>query len=600
MPTRKELQVVITAKNRTGDAFKNVSKQLKKLALAAAAAMAALGVLAVKTFADFEKGMSNVRAITQASQDDFHKLTQLAKEMGRTTAFTAKEASDAMTFLGMAGFSTDQIMQSLRGTMNLAAAANIELGRAADVASNVLTGFRLDAASTERVVDVLAKTITTSNTDMEQLSEAMKYFAPTASAFGVSVEEASAAVGLLGNAGIQGSLATRALGTGLVRLAKPTNDMSEMMGVLGLRFFDAKGQFIGMTGLVRHLEDRFQGMTDQQRQAAIATIFGAEAMQEINVLLAAGSEQLESYTKQLEEAGGTAQKMADEQLDNLTGSITLLKSAVSGLLIEMGEPLAYVIRAAADGLTAFLGVVTKAGGLVNFLRDTLARLMGFIEEKTGLITALKMAWENVSAVFRENLLPELEKLWIAMQPLKPYLIAFAKVLAVAVVGSLHLLIKAAEIATISLVTLLEWWTKLNTFVTKIWVKTIETVTRLMEPFVLLLDKAISAVSRVGGAAGSVGAAFRNLPANLGFSGARASGGPVSVGKSYLVGERGPELFTPGTSGLITPNQQLATPGNVVVNLNVGSIDNSLDAADVARTVGDEIMKRIQLNMRLAQ
>jgi len=371
MATEKKVNIVVSVKDQFSKKMGNMSDSMSsfgKTALDVTAkatkALAALstvaGGFAVKEFATFEKSMSEVKAITNATSDEFAKLTELAKEQGRTTVFSATQSAEAMKFLGMAGFTTEEVMSSLGATMELAAAANIDLGRAADIASNILSQFKIDASEAGRVVDILAATVTSSNTNMEQLSEAMKFFGPTAAAFGISIEEAAATVGILGNFGLQGSIATRALGTALTRLARPTSAMQKVMDDMGFAAFDTAGKFKGMAGIVRELEEATAGMTDQQKQGTIALLFGGEAIQEMNSLLTVGADAIEEYTRTLELSEGAARRMAKTQLDNLAGSFTLLKSATSGLGIEIGSIFAPSIRGRIDFMTSSINDITEA------------------------------------------------------------------------------------------------------------------------------------------------------------------------------------------------------------------------------------------------
>lgn len=409
----------------------NISKGFKLIG-AGLVAMGTAGAMAFKsiidTAANFQQSMSRVAAITQATDADFQSLTKRARELGQATAFTASEVAEAMKFLGMAGFDTQEILASVASTLDLAAAANVDLGRAADIASNVLTGFQLSTEESQRVVDVLAATITSANTDLEQMGDAMKYLAPTAAAFGVSIEEGAAAIGLLGNAGIQGSLSTRAFGTALTRLAKPTEQMESKLEQLDLayrdlndanivhtNFFDKQtGQFVGLANMVELLENAFKGLTAEQKQGAIATIFGAEAIQEINVLMATGADGIREYTKELEDSGGVAKKMAETQLDNLRGSITLLKSAFEGLQINIGTPFLGAIRAGVDALTTFLtfintlpepvqktiGVVLAFGSAITLMAGGVALLIGFktiiVASFTAIAAAAAVAWTAIT------------------------------------------------------------------------------------------------------------------------------------------------------------------------------------------------------------
>lgn len=335
---------------------------------------------AVSAYADFEKEMSNVGAVTESTEDQMKSLSKVAQDLGAKTKFTALEAAKAMSELGMAGFSTDEIMQSIEGTMSLAAATNIDLAQAAEISSNVLRGFNLQASEAGRVVDVMAKAANSSSIDMSDMFESMKYFAPTAAAFKISMEEASAVIGILGNNGIKGSLATRALGTAITRLTKPTDAMAGVMKELNLDFFNAQGQFIGMAPLIGQLENRFKGMTDEQKQSALATLFGAEAIQEFNVLLSAGSDGLTKYTNDMKNAGGTANEMAGKQMDNLAGSVELLTGALDAARLAIGEKLAGPIRSIAELLTS---LVDKFNGLSPATQDMIAKILVF---GTALVT----------------------------------------------------------------------------------------------------------------------------------------------------------------------------------------------------------------------
>lgn len=395
MAENRYLQIILDLKDNATGQLRGLQGQLKAMrpafqtmavggGVAFGAISGAVG-LAVKEFGNFEQAMSSVNAITGASANEFDQLTNKAKELGRTTAFTAQEAAEAMTFLGMAGFDTAEILETVDGTLSLAAASGIELGRAADIASNVLTGFRLETDETARVVDVLAKTITSSNTDMEQLSEAMKYFAPTAATFGVSVEEASAVVGLLGNAGLQGSISTRALATSMARLAKPSNEMLDVMGELNLEFFDANGEFVGMEKTIRQLETAFATLTPQQQASALTTLFGAQAVKQWNVLVAGGADELGNFTTQLENAGGAAEEMAQKKLDNLKGAFTLLKSAISGVGIELGGVFAPVVRSVAEAITP---LATKLAEWIQAHPQLTAGILTVAGAVTGLVAVV--------------------------------------------------------------------------------------------------------------------------------------------------------------------------------------------------------------------
>lgn len=406
----QKVNIVIEAKNNAKAAFNDLRGDLKQLqddgkatkaeiAAAGAAivgAITAIGVTAVTKFADFESAMSKVKAVTQSSTEEMKLMEAQARQLGATTVFTAKEVADAMTELGQAGFTSREIMEAVPATLDLAAAGGLGIARATEIASSTLRGFQLATSETTRVVDVMAKTAASSNASIESFGEAMKYFAPSAAAFGVSVEEASAVVGILSNAGIQGSLATRALGTSLARLAKPTKAMTTMMDELSFSAFDSEGNFKGMAGMIESLEKSLVGLTQEQRMATIAQLFGAEAIQEVNVLLAAGSGALKEYTTVLEESDGAAKEMAATMLDNLNGAFEQLSGAVDDIFISLGSMLAPAVRIVAELLTVLANAL---GYVLKWIQTLPGPVQTFLGVFAGLIVLLVTgvaAWASLS------------------------------------------------------------------------------------------------------------------------------------------------------------------------------------------------------------
>ena len=376
----------------------------------ATAAVATMGVKSTVIFANFEKAMSSVFAKTgEESEEMRQKLTQLARDLGASTIYSATEVANAMDFLAMAGFNSNEILQTTNDMLNLAAAGNLDLARAADIASNVLTGFSMEANEAGRAADVIAKTATSSNTSVEQLGEAMKYLAPTAASLGMNIEQTAAVIATLGDAGIQGSLAGRALGTSLVRLAKPTDSMVTAMKKMNLEAFDAKGNFVGMAGLIRQIEEGTKDYTQEQLQGALATIFGAEALQEMNILLNKTADGYEDTTNMLTESTGAAQKMADTMTDNVWGSFKAIVSALQEVMIKIGETLsetfdfqgailklAQYIRDNKDaigdfvknGLDKMISILKKVKGFLQPVIDLLAKFFSNVENKKALVVGI--------------------------------------------------------------------------------------------------------------------------------------------------------------------------------------------------------------------
>lgn len=332
-----------------------------------------IATAAVKTAADFEQSMNKLGAISEATGKTFEDLENKAKELGSTTKFTASEAADGMTFLAMAGFKANEVISAIPGALKLAAAGNMDLATSADIASNILTGFALSAEESDRVVDVLAKTMTSSNTNLTQLGEAMKFVAPVAKGFGVSVEETSAAIGMLSDAGIQSSMA----GTTLRNIMVTMKEASEE---LGFSMTDAQGKMLPLADLLDLLAKKSGGT-----QQAI-DIFGKRAGPGLVSLLEQGASKLKDFTKELENSGGTAARIADKQMQGFNGAITELKSAVQGLFIEMMETGALKqLEKAIDSVTSFIRNMSE---MTDESKEKIILLMGAVALLPPIIVGL--------------------------------------------------------------------------------------------------------------------------------------------------------------------------------------------------------------------
>lgn len=301
--------------------------------------LAGVGTTAVMTVSSFDDSMSQVQAISGATGEEFEKLREMAKELGATTRFSASEAADGMTFLAMAGFDTQEVMATMPGLLDLAAASGMELGRAADIASNVLSGFGLEAAEAGRVSDVLAAGASNANTSVEQLGDAMAVVAPVANTLGLDIEELTAAVGFMSDAGIQGSQAGRMLRQGLLRLASPTGEAADLIDELGINVFDAEGNMKSLDQVVAELENGLDGMSSQAQAAALSTLFGSESVAGWSAVLERGSGDLAEFTSELQGSEGAAANMAETMEDNIGGAFREMRSAIEGLLIAIGDEL---------------------------------------------------------------------------------------------------------------------------------------------------------------------------------------------------------------------------------------------------------------------
>ncbi|MCC9021485.1 phage tail tape measure protein [Bacillus nakamurai] len=347
---------------RMGRSAENLSKQMglvQKASLAVGGAVVAGIGVSVKKAADFEEAMSRVKAISGATGQDFEDLKNIAAKMGAETKYTAVEAAEGLQYLAMAGFSVKAQVGSLPAVLNLAAASGEGLGRSADIVSNIMTGFGIKAEDSGHAVDVLVKAMTTANTDLPQLGDAMKFVAPVAHSLGYSIEDTATAVAKMSDAGIQGSMAGTALRASLLHLTNPVGQSAKAMKKYGIEVKDAHGNLKPIPELVGHISKQFEGMTSAQKTAAAAQLVGVEAASGFVTLLGVGEKGLRNYSKTLKEAGGTADKVAKTQMDNLKGSFEQFTSALDGLGIAIGN----------EFLPTFRKIVDTGTKVVEFLND---------------------------------------------------------------------------------------------------------------------------------------------------------------------------------------------------------------------------------------
>lgn len=346
---------------------KKAGKQLRDIgrtmAFTVTAPILAFGALTLRAAGNFEAGMNKVRAISGATGKEFVALREQAKELGRTTQFSASQAADAMSFLAMAGFNANQVLGAMPGTLELAASAQLDLATAADIVSNVLTGYRLQVSDLARVNDVLVKTFTSANTNLSQLGEAMKLAGPVAAAAGVEFEETTAALGLMGNAGFQASLAGTSLRGAMSRILNPSKQAAKVMRKAGLSFTDADGRLKSLTDIIRELEPVADDV------GLFMEIFGQRAGPAMAALVGQGADALAKLTDTLRESGGTAARIAAVQMEGFNGAMKRLKSAFEGLQIAI----------AASGFLDFAtALVNKLAGFLTKLAEVNPKLLKFI------------------------------------------------------------------------------------------------------------------------------------------------------------------------------------------------------------------------------
>jgi TP901 family phage tail tape measure protein len=309
---------------------------------------------------DFDASMSKVQALTRLQKDDpqLQALRDQARQLGSSTQFTAGQAADAQGFLGMAGFDPKAIQAAMPGMLDLAKAGDMDLAQTADIASNILGGFGLQATEMGKVGDVLTKAFTTSNTNLQMLGETMKYVGPVARASGMGLEEAAAMAGLLGNVGIQSSQAGTTLRAMLLRLAAPAGPAAKAMAKLGVESKDAAGNVRGITSVLADVAKATENMGTGDRLGYLKAIFGEEPAAGMAELLAqAGSDGLTKYLDVVKDYEGEASRTSRVMADNLRGDLSALGSAWEDLGIQMQDQQNGPMREVAQSLTGIIGGV---------------------------------------------------------------------------------------------------------------------------------------------------------------------------------------------------------------------------------------------------
>lgn len=299
---------------------------------------------AIKTTSDFQASMTRAGVIAGASSSELDKMTESALELGATTSLSSTEVADAMTEMAAKGFDATQTIAAMPGVISAAEASSEDLALTADTVASALNGFGLEASESGRVADILAMAANASAAGVGDMGQAFKYAAPIANSLGISIEELSASVGILTDAGLEGGQAGTTLRTALTRLTKPTNEAETAMENLGFSAVDSNGNFKDLTTIVGELNSSMDGMTEAQKMATLSTIFGTEAASGMNLLLAASQEELAGLTTELKNAEGASAEAAAAMKDNLAGDIENFTGAIESATISLVTKLDPLFR----------------------------------------------------------------------------------------------------------------------------------------------------------------------------------------------------------------------------------------------------------------
>lgn len=422
-----------------GSAFTGAGKVLtKNLTMP----LVGLGTVAVNTTATFDSSMSKVQAISGAVGDDFDRLREKAKEMGAKTKFSASEAADAFTYMAMAGWKTEDMLDGIEGIMNLAAASGEDLASTSDIVTDALTAFGLQAKDSAHFADVLAAASNSANTNVSMLGESFKYVAPVAGALGYTAEDTSIALGLMANSGIKASQAGTALRTMLTNLANPTNDMVWAMETLNVSLTDSSGNMKSLREIMEDLRSGFSTLSEAESAQVAAMLAGKEGMSGLLAIVNSSEADFNKLAKAIDNADGTAENMANTMLDNLSGQLTILKSSLEGAAIAFGDLLIPLIR-------DLVGLLQKAVDWVNNLTDEQKETIVRIAEVVAVVGPVLLILGKVVKTII-SVINIVNKVKTVILSLKPAIAALNAVLAANPIGIIIAAIAALVAAFIYL------------------------------------------------------------------------------------------------------------------------------------------------------
>ena len=402
-----------------GDNVTNVGKKFMPVTLG----VVGLGTAAVKTAADFDTAMSKVAAVSGATGKDLDALRDKAREMGSKTKFSASEAAEAMNYMAMAGWKTEDMLSGIEGVMNLAAASGEDLATTSDIVTDALTAFGLSAKDSGHFADILAAASSNANTNVSMMGETFKYCAPIAGALGFSAEDTAEAIGLMANAGIKGSQAGTALRTIMNNLSGDVKICGSSIGEVTVATTNADGSMRDLSDILADCRTAFSGLSESEKAAAAESLVGKNAMSGFLALMNAGEADINKLSSAIDNCDGCAAGMAETMNDNLAGQLTILKSQLQELAISFGELLMPAIRTIVGWIQKFvdwlnsmdegtrkvivtIALVAAAIGpvliIVGKVISAIGTIMTIIPKLAGVINAAKGVIAAFNAVCAAN------------------------------------------------------------------------------------------------------------------------------------------------------------------------------------------------------
>ncbi|GMN96907.1 phage tail tape measure protein [Blautia wexlerae] len=402
-----------------GDKVSGVGQKL----LPVTGVVTGLGTAAVKTAADFDSAMSKVAAVSGATGSDFDKLRDKAREMGAKTKFSATEAADAMNYMAMAGWKTEDMLSGIEGVMYLAAASGEDLATTSDIVTDALTAFGLTAGDSGHFADVLAAASSNANTNVSMMGETFKYCAPVAGALGFSVEDTAEAIGLMGNAGIKASQAGTSMRSIMTNLTGDVKLSGAAIGDVTIATTNADGSMRSLSAILADCRVAFGGMTEAEKANNAETLVGKNAMSGFLALMNAAPEDIAKVSGAVNNCKDAAKNMADTMQDNLEGQLTILKSQLQELAISFGDLLMPAVRSIVSGLQGMVNVLNAMPDgvkqvimiiallaaalgpvliIIGKVISAVGTIMTIIPKLAGVINTVKTAFGALNAVMLAN------------------------------------------------------------------------------------------------------------------------------------------------------------------------------------------------------
>lgn len=406
--TSKTWKVTLRAVDLVTSPVRRVFGLLKSPLVAAGVTISAGAGIAdtVQTYADFEAAMSEVKAISGATSEEFVQLTEKANQMGAVTKFTASESAEAFKYMAQAGWDAKEMMDGIEGLMSLAAASGEDLGTTSDIVTDALTAFGMAAKDSGRFADVMAMAANATNTDVAKMGDTFKYVAPVAGALGYSIEDTAVAIGLMANNGIKASQAGTSLRSLLTNLTHPVGQAEDAINDLGISITNADGSVKPLSQTLQELRSKFSALSEAERTQYAAMLAGQEGMSGLLAIVNASDQDFADLTEQINNSSGAAEEMADIMMDNLAGKFELFTGALDSMKMSLGERFKPYLMDALEWLTDKVpdvenALLTAMNSFDRFVDETKSKIAEFTAtdewENADLFGKIEIAWDELVA-----------------------------------------------------------------------------------------------------------------------------------------------------------------------------------------------------------